>query len=126
MLSGGLSEFDGAYALAWLRAFAFTEIVETPIYRWLGPVRWWRGFAPSAITHPFVWFAFPLLATTGLGMSWTLAMVLAELFAWWVEAGFLFLTKPRVPLLRAVGVSLIANGASLGLGLLSRYLFGYP
>jgi hypothetical protein len=116
---------DAAYLLAWVRAFLFTEIVETPIYRFLGPVKWWRGFVPSAITHPFVWFAFPVLSVR-FGMAWTMAMVLAEIFAWWVEAGFLFVTKPRVRIIRALGVSLIANGASLGLGLISRAIFGYP
>jgi len=121
-----LSElYDTAYLLGWVRAFLFTELVETPIYWRFGRVRWWRAFLPSAITHPFVWFVFPLLSTM-LGASWTLAMIFAELFAWWVEALFLYMTKPRVPLLHAVLLSLGANAASLGLGLLSRQLTGYP
>lgn len=117
--------YDTTYLLAWVRAFLFTELVETPIYWRFGPVKWVRGFLPSAITHPFVWFAFPLLSTL-LGAPWIVAMVLAELFAWWVEALFLYVTKPRVPFVHAVLVSLGANAASLGLGLLSRQLTGYP
>ena len=142
-----MNELDAAYVLAWLRAFVFTEVVETPIY-WRfaraeaersesssesavraraneNAVRVWRGFAASAITHPFVWFAFPLL-TTRLDLPWTLAMVLAELFAWWVEAAFLVVTKPRVPIRRAVLVSLGANAASVVTGLICRHFLGYP
>jgi hypothetical protein len=92
---------DPEYVLAWARAFAFTQIVEAPIYRQALRVAWWRALAPTALTHPFVWFAFPLLST-GLGLEWTVAMALAELFAWLVEAAFFVVTKPRVPPRRAL------------------------
>ncbi len=119
-----LSDFDLAYVLAWARAFAFTEIVEAPIYWRLARVRWWRALAASAITHPFVWFAFPLL--TKLDVEWSHAMLSAEVFAWLVEAVFLRATRPAVPLVRAALISLVANGASVTLGLVSRKLLGLP
>lgn len=116
---------DPDYVLAWARAFVFTQVVEAPIYRRALRVAWWRALAPSALTHPFVWFAFPLLCTV-LGLGWTPAMALAELFAWLVEAAFFVVTKPRVPWRRAVLASLGANAASLVLGLTLRAIVGVP
>lgn len=112
------------YMLAWLRAFLFTEAVEAPIYRALVKARWRVGLGASAITHPFVWFAFPYLRFIP-GVSYLVMVVLAELFAWSVEAVYLRLLL-RVSVIRAMLVSLIANGASLGLGLLLRKLTGFP
>jgi hypothetical protein len=57
---------ERAYLLAWLRAFLFTQLVEMPVYLVLLPVSRARAFAASAVTHPFVWFVFPLLAYVGL------------------------------------------------------------
>ena len=78
------------------------------------------AFGASAITHPIVWFVF-------FDPSWTAGhwtkVVAAELFAWAAEAAyfrFLF-RRPRAWLW-----SLIANGASFGAGLLSRWIFGAP
>jgi hypothetical protein len=116
---------DLDYVLAWARAFAFTQIVEAPIYRRALRVAWWRALAPSALTHPFVWFASPLLSSA-LGLGWTLAMTLAEVFAWIVEAAFFVVTRPRVRWRRAVFASLGANGGSLVLGLTIRAVFGVP
>jgi len=105
---------------AWLAAFVFTEIVEVPIY--------WRGLrcspfaalGASAITHPIVWFGF-------FAPCWHAAyvtrVVAAELFAWLAEAAyFRYLWRKE----RALLWALVANAASFGLGLLSRYLFGWP
>jgi len=109
--------------IAWLRAFLFTEIVEAPIYRRILGVSWADSLAPSALTHPIVWFVFPLVPRI-LGIPWLAAIVLAEIFAWLAEAAYLRIRG--VPWGRAVLASLVANGASLGLGLLSRALFGVP
>jgi hypothetical protein len=97
------------YVVAWLKAFAFTEIVEAPIYRAALRVTWWKALLASAITHPFVWFFFPWL----------------ELFAWLVEALF-FRRAARVAWKRALLWSFVANAASVVLGLTSRALFGTP
>ncbi len=117
----------------WLWGFLFTQAVEVPIWAYALRTRrrvahdrapWpvWlcvvAGFGASAITHPFVWFAFPHYAP---GSYWW-TVVQAESFAVGVEAlytGFLGLEDALV-------WSLVANGASLGLGLASRHLFGWP
>lgn len=106
------------YALAWLAAFAFTQAVEVPVYR-RGGCSWAGAFGASAITHPVVWFViFPLLR-----VGYAERIVVAELFAVLVEALWLRVALKRP---RALGWSLAANGLSFGLGMLSRYLFGWP
>jgi hypothetical protein len=118
---------------AFLWAFLFTQAVEVPIWahafgahRRLAPggVPWppWAGvvagFGASAITHPVVWFVVPRYALGGY-----VAMgAQAEAFAVVVEA----LYTSALGLRWALGWSLLANGASAGLGLLSRSLFGWP
>lgn len=109
---------------AWLRAFAFTQLVEAPIYRRAARVSWLHSLAPSTLTHPIVWFVFPALL--GDDASRYIAMVIAaELFAFAFEALYLRVV-PKVPVKRAFVLSFAANGASLTLGLLSRRLFGTP
>ena len=122
--------------IEWLWAFLFTQAVEVPLYTLaLRPPAWLRArigtpaaapplltalalaFAASLITHPFVWFAFPLLPA-----PYEVQVVCAEAFAVLVEAGWLRAFGLR----HALVWSLLANGASLGLGLLSRALFGVP
>ncbi|MBS2013347.1 MAG: hypothetical protein JST00_10695 [Deltaproteobacteria bacterium] len=115
----------GELIAPWLRAFVFTQIVEAPVYRRVLDVSWGRALAPSAITHPFVWFAFPPLARA-LGFGWLGMAIMAELFAWLVEALFLAKTRPRVAPGKALLVSLVANATSVALGLTCRKLFGVP
>lgn len=116
--------FTTAYAVAWAQAFAFTELVEAPIYRRLLGVSVARALAASAITHPFVWFVFPPLADH-FGIGYVACSLVSELFAWLVEATF-FVRVAGVKPGRAMVVSLVANGASVGLGFLSRALFDWP
>lgn len=114
----------------WLIAFAFTQIVECPIY-WtaLDDTRWNRAlkllvaFGASAITHPVVWFVIPEVwrAVGRIGGYWGM-VALAETFAVTVEAAYLH----RLGVRRALAWSLLANAASATLGLLSRWLFGLP
>lgn len=110
---------------AWLGAFALTQIVETPIYaralsarcpRWT--VRVALAFGASALTHPAVFFVFPRLFP---GDYWT-GVAAAELFA--VSAEALYLRRLGVD--RAIGWSLLANAASVTLGLVSRAVFQWP
>ena len=48
----------------WWVAFLLTQAIEIPIYVWMVPRRSWPqrlliAFGASAITHPFLWFAYP-------------------------------------------------------------------
>jgi hypothetical protein len=74
--------------------------------------------AAQFVTHPVVWFLFPRIGALSCGE----ALWLSELWAWLVEALLFALALPGVPLVRAVGVSALANGASLGVGSLVRAL----
>jgi hypothetical protein len=106
--------------VAWLRAFLFTQLVEVPIYMRGLRCSLPAAFGASAITHPLVWFVF---FTPAWHAGYTTKLVSAELFAWLAEAAY-FRFAFRKP--RALLWSLVANGASLGLGVLSRWLFGLP
>jgi hypothetical protein len=115
----------------WAIAFAFTEIVEIPIYqralaadeRRGAAARFAIAFGASAITHPVVWFVFPwaFRGLAPLSGYWTMVAA-AEAFAVIVEAIWLRAFGVR----RALAWAFVANAASVGLGLLSRWLFGYP
>jgi hypothetical protein len=121
---------------AWLSAFAFTQAVEIPLY--VAAVRRSvrRGatqkplalaaqialaFGASAVTHPIVWFLIPRIPAG----SYAEMVARAELFAVLVEA-FYFYALEVFDLRRALLWSLLINGASAGLGLLSRWAFGWP
>jgi hypothetical protein len=116
-----------ARLLPWLLAFAFTQLVEVPIYRRALDGRLLVAFGASAITHPVVWFFFPWLFAHWAPLEpspahyWTMVAA-AETFAVGVEA--IWLAAFGLP--RALLWSLLANGSSLGLGLLSRWIFGSP
>lgn len=113
----------------WLSAFALTQAVEVPIYvRALrqGPqpsierlsLALALGFAASAITHPIVWFVWPVL----LPGDWLTMAIVAELFAITTEAAWL----RAFGLPRALAWAGLANAASVLIGLGSRALFAWP
>ena len=111
----------------WLSGYGFTQVVEVPVYMRAFRARapadlglhasFWLALAPSAITHPFVWFVFPQLPVPYVAMA-----VLAELFAFGVE--WAILAALGVP--RAWLWSLAANSLSLGLALVSRAAVDWP
>jgi hypothetical protein len=109
-----------AWLLDWLIAFLFTEAVEIPIYVAALPCSFLVAFGASAVTHPIVWFGF-------FGLWWRagylVKVFVAEAFAVLAEAAYFKLLFRRR---RALLWSAVANAASLGLGLLSRHLFGVP
>lgn len=130
------SYFVSAYLFAWLRAFLFTQAIEMPIYRRMLDVSWPRAFLATMLTHPFVWFAFPLLEFTrvlipGFGdvpsfaLPRSIWIPIAEAFAVIVEIGVMKFRSERSWLLSALA-SVLANVASVLLGEISRALFGYP
>lgn len=108
------------FVLRWAIAFAFTQMVEAPIYAAaIGAARatrerWAIALAASLLTHPIVWFVLPdvvsLLAPDASPWS---AIAVAELFAVSLEAAWLALFGVR----RALLLALLANGTSFTLGL---------
>jgi hypothetical protein len=105
--------------LPWVKAFAFTQAVEVPLY--LRVSRSFRtAFLASALTHPIVWFVFPALWPMN-GGYWPMVAAM-ETFA--VVAEALWLKWNGVP--RAFLWAFLVNMASATLGLVSRALFGVP
>lgn len=126
---------EWSYELAWLDAFLFTQVVEVPIYylgmqrlraepRWLTGPR--RPLPPSgqlllaillsALTHPVVWFVWPRLIP-----RYEVMVACAEIFALSTEALVLAASGYGA---WALVLSLLANGASFGLGELGRRYLG--
>ncbi|HVU04942.1 MAG TPA: hypothetical protein VHE30_24495 [Polyangiaceae bacterium] len=115
------------FSLEWARAFALTLVVE-----WAVAIPLLRRFGASLprvvalvtfaqlVTHPVVWFVLPGLPVPRLAF-----LVVAETWAWLGEALFYAVTLPALPRRRALGVALLANATSLGLGLAARAL-GVP
>lgn len=107
-----------SYVVAWAWAFAFTQLVEVPIYRRMLDCSLLRALGASALTHPLIWAAFPHLS-----LAYVPSVVLIELFAWLGEA--LYFARPYGAW-RALRASLFANAASCVLGFICRGLFGVP
>ena len=121
--------------IAWLRAFALTQVIEAPLYatalrgihsgdkasRQHSPAKLLGlGLVPSALTHPVVWFVFPQLTQGSVQLSYFTMVVCAEVFA--LVAEFLVLRHMGLP--HAILWSLMANALSLGLGLVLRHTTG--
>jgi hypothetical protein len=103
----------------WLAAFVLTQAFEVPLYLRAG-AGWRTALLASTLTHPVVWFCFPLLGRTGLGY-WGMVAA-AETFAVGLEALWLSANGVR----RALSWSLLANATSVVGGLLIRSVFGWP
>ena len=138
-----------SYTIAWAKAFALTATVEILVVAllfragFLLPVKDGDGSAvtPAApsrdrraallrlcaiaffaqlVSHPSVWFIIPSLVP-----AYSQMVIVAELWAVVSEALFYTLVVPGTPLRTAAGASLVANGCSLGLGLVMRSLTGW-
>ncbi len=105
-------------ALRWARDFAFTQIVEVPIYRRAFRCGFWEAFGASAITHPLVWW---FNASHAWHVSWVWRAAACESFAWLVEAAYFRFVFGRS---RALLWSFAANGVSFSLGLACWYFLG--
>jgi hypothetical protein len=112
------------YLLEWLRAFGLTEAIEIPIVLALtrssppvGGMPAWRraaiAFFASLATHPIVWFVIPELA-----LADTTRIALSEAWATGAELAFYWVALPTLGVKRAAIVSVAANAASFGAGLL--------
>ncbi|HEY8925306.1 MAG TPA: hypothetical protein VIU64_13055 [Polyangia bacterium] len=104
---------------AWARAFALTLAVEVAVAVPLIGRREPLGRRLEAValaqllSHPAVWFVFPLLELRRLPF-----LVLVEAWAIGVELLLYRLTFVTVPWTRALAVSALANGASFACGIL--------
>jgi hypothetical protein len=97
---------------AWLVAFLFTQVVEVPVWMRAFDRRPWLAFMASALTHPVVWFVLPRF-----GMPYPAYLIVAVAYAVGLEEVWAWRFGVRRPLVW----SLVANGASFGLGLLFRW-----
>jgi hypothetical protein len=108
---------------AWVRAFALTLAVEVPLFaivtKRVAPPRQRVALAVVAnlASHPLVWFAFP-----ELGLGYRAWLGFAEAWALVSEALIYAMLLPTLGIRRAALLSLVANGASLSLGLVLRSL----
>ena len=106
-------------AIDWVSAFSFTQVIEIPIYVLIFRCTVARAFGASAWTHPLIWFGIFHPDVPG---NYALKIVIAESFAWLGEAAY----WRAFPWKRALLGSLVANTASLAIGLGTRALFGWP
>jgi hypothetical protein len=109
-------------ASLWFHAFLITVVIEVPIVVWLtaaARASWQKralwALVAQILTHPLVWYAFPLLPRVSAVSAQT-SFALSETWAWLAEAGLYAVTRVAGSPLRALGASAVANGASLGLG----------
>ncbi|HEY5961136.1 MAG TPA: hypothetical protein VIV60_31480 [Polyangiaceae bacterium] len=105
---------------AFVIAFLFTQAIEVPIYSLLLDCSLLAAFGASALTHPVVWF---VIVHPRWHCSYLACSIVAELFAWLVEAAYFGLV---LRYRRALWASLVANIASVTIGLVSRAWFGAP
>jgi membrane-bound metal-dependent hydrolase YbcI (DUF457 family) len=107
----------------WLAAFVATFAVEAPVV--LALTRASETSAPRRLalvlfaqlaTHPLVWYVFPYI----VGLRGSTATLLSEACAWLGEAALYALAMRDVTFARALGVSAVANGASVLAGLVLR------
>ena len=119
-----------SYVAMWVLALLLTLAIEVPLVVVLtgSPLGDFQGsqsamprrkvacFAAAAqlMTHPAVWFLFPLIPWMSRGTSFALS----ELWAWTAEATLYALTAVAPSTLSAVAISALANGASLAIGFL--------
>lgn len=110
------------YFELWLRAFAFTQVVEIPVYMKLLRVKWHVAFGASALTHPIVWFVIFRSHLVHDEMRFGVA----ELFAFVAEAIYFAAIAKDAQLGKFFAASFFANAASVFVGEISRSLFGIP
>lgn len=125
---------DWTYLLYWLGAFAVTQLIEAPIYQWrCVPGRWRAALAPSALTHPVLWFAltplwgqlrWPIADIAGIGdparldkpAVWLMELGICLFEGWWLR---------RLGGARPYLWALVGNAASYGVGELIYLWLGW-
>jgi len=110
----------------WLSALALTLVVEVPLFvliaRRFGPTTkkrapLWRlalaGAAGTCVTHPALWFIWPLVIN-----DYTLYIASGELLVAAIESVTFFALARPISLRLAIAASFVANAASYGVGAL--------
>ncbi len=113
-----------SYVGLWFRAFLLTWLSETcvatPLLRAAEPSVKRRLGAVCLVnvaSHPAVWFVFP-----SLGLEYLWMFLVAEVWAVSSEVLAYRLILPSLGWVRALGISLLANGVSVAAGLAARGL----
>jgi hypothetical protein len=108
---------DPSLLLRWGAAFLLTLLIELPIYGWLGhrcgtgPRAVAGGGLGTLMTHPLLWFAWPLVVA-----DYLLRTISGELLVCLLEGVVLRAVAPGMGWRRAMAVSFLANAASYGTG----------
>ncbi len=110
--------------MTWIMAFILTQVIEIT-----AGMLFWRDdevsslrkiatlFGASLITHPMVWFIFPQIRDEA-GMSYGEYLLMAESYAYGVEALYYYAFRIKHPIL----LSVIANSCSFLTGV---FLYEY-
>ena len=100
--------------MTWIMAFTLTQVIEITV-----GMLFWRDdkvsspkkvailFGASLITHPMVWFIFPQIRDEG-GYSYGEYLLMAESYAYGVEALYYYAFRVKRPIL----LSVLANSGS--------------
>lgn len=112
----------------WIKAFVLTLVLEIPVFVFIGkrlmrkvkPVSWQRfivaGALGTCITHPLLWFAWPLVMH-----DYTTYLITGELLVAVIESVTFYLVVRGIRFRDAALASFAANGVSLTLGILIQY-----
>ncbi len=107
------------------QAYALTVAIETAaLYAMLrkgyaSPLIIRNSLIANTITHPLVWFAFPLLWPK---IGWAATTASAELSAFAAEAAFYRFLFPGLGWRKAAAASFVCNALSFSAGLALDYL----
>ena len=103
----------------WITAFILTQVIEITVGNlfWRDPevseTEDFHHICGILITHPMVWFVFSDIRHDG-GFSYNEYLLMAESYAYGVEAWYYYILKSQRPIL----LSVIANTCSFGAGLI--------
>jgi hypothetical protein len=119
------------FVLLWLKAFALTCLLETPLgARLLRPSeprllrRVLAVLVANLASHPAVWFVFPELGAAHPGAT----LALSEFWAFASELGIyrLVFPSPSLTLRRAALIAALANALSFATGWALRAAWRWP
>ena len=109
------------YEIEWARAFALTLAIELPLYVLLlrregfgARTAFGAGLAANVVSHPLLWFAFPMfepyVAYAAAGEAMVIAIEVAVIYT----AGRM--ARIRMHTARVVTVVVVVNAVSMAIG----------